>query len=753
MRNTARPPHSSKRPRLRAGLLFASLAVLTLATGRASRAETAAQTASWPVVDAVTTLSLDAATLSGLGLEITGLEASGRRTAHDLSVVPAEAPTFKASGAIGLRVVVAWDGFRGFEGGTLRHQGGLRLRGPAGFDLAGLVLRPGKRATELEFVDAKGTVMLTTAEAQWEMDAERHQLRFLNADVRVTPELAKRLGDSRYAGVAVGVLDMDATLQGGALPPSPPVGINAPPACGDWSGNVDVGLVNMSSIGQAGIATVNGRPVVVVLPSAELENVGTANVPWYSKFTNLSGVPFADQHPYLVWLMTRVNAGVLEPLGKSDLKHAFLTINTGCDPGACTDSHILGLGCADVYSTGTNNNVGSLAPRNEVTASTGIWSHCGGIPSHFDTDGNCAQDFSGLGENAFTHGLKAAEADLQVAGAQYYVEAFYIVRNDINIFNSMGYRQVTPAKPVSTWTFPTVGAYVQGPAINAWVNPTTPGPDANNQLVNTAEGRVQLAVKVTDVAGAPGKKRYAYALQNHDFDRRLRSFHVPFDTANALIENVAYADGDGFAVNDWVSTIDASGITWTVPAGTVNPPAELDYATLISFRFDSDVAPTPVETSMAIADAGPPDSINEIRIPALAPAGIAGEGDYHTLTPCRVLDTRTPNDGAAPLASASVREVNVVASSCGVPVNAFALTLNVTEIAATGAGSIEVYSVGPPTGAATVSFDAGIFRANNAIVMMTAAGKLNVKPTITGGGSTHVVIDVSGYFTPAAKKK
>ena len=32
----------------------------------------------------------------------------------------------------------------------------------------------------------------------------------------------------------------------------------------------------MPSVGQGGAAVVNGRPVVVVLPSAELENVGTA---------------------------------------------------------------------------------------------------------------------------------------------------------------------------------------------------------------------------------------------------------------------------------------------------------------------------------------------------------------------------------------------------------------------------------------------------------------------------------------------
>jgi hypothetical protein len=500
----------------------------------------------------------------------------------------------------------------------------------------------------------------------------------------------------------------------------------------------------MSSIGQAGVATVNGRSVVVVLPSADLKNVGTANVPWYSKFTNLSTPPWFDQHPFLVWQMMRSNGGVLEPLGRSDLKHAFLTLNSGCAAGACTDSHVLGIGCGDVYGTSTNNNVGSLAPRAEVTASTGIWSHCGGIPSHFDTNGDCVQDYSGGGENAFTHGLKAAETDLQVAGSTYYVEAFYIVRNDINIFNSMGYRQVAPSKVGSTWTFPTAGAYSQGPAINAWVSPTTPGANADNRLLDTGEGRVQLAVRVTDVAG--GRKRYAYALQNHDFDRRIKSFRVPFNTGIGVVENIAYADGDGFAANDWTATVDATGITWNAPAATT-PPAELDYASLVSFRFDSDQVAAPGQAALGVFEAGSP---MQLGLQTLAP-GLA-LGDFYTVTPCRLLDTRTAAGGAAPISSGTVRELNVVAvSACGVPANAFSVAVNVAVVGSTNGGELAIYSTtSPPDTTGTVSFGAGVTRSNNAVATLSLDGKLKLSPTLTGGGSTHVVVDVVGYFAPGA---
>lgn len=702
------------------------------------------KTVIWDASDVVGTLALDQGTLSALGFEtaLAGRPLAGHAP-HALSVAPVGAPSYATRGPVDLSAAIGADGFHAFERGGLRLAGGFRLRlGDRTYDFTELELRAVPGSTSLELVDADGGAWLTTADAQWEFDLDTGRLRYLNADVRILPALAERLGDARYAGVSVGLLSLDATLRGARVPALPAI-VNAPPPCGDWSGNVDVGLVDMSSIGQAGIATVNGRSVVVVLPSAELENVGTANVPWFSKFTNLGVPPWNDQHPFLVWQMMRVSGGVLEPLGRSDLKHAFLTINSGCDAGACTDSHVLGLGCADVYSTGTNNSVGSLAPRAEVTASTGIWSHCGGIASHFDTNGDCTQDFFGAGENSFTHGLKAAEVDLQVAGATYYVEAFYIVRNDINIFNSMGYRQVAPAKPAAVWTFPTVGAYATGPAINAWVNPTTPGAGADNRLLDTAEGRAQLAVRTFEVPGNPSRQRYAYALQNHDFDRRIKSLRIPFNTAGVVVENFVYADGDGFAANDWTAAVDAGGVTWTAPAATT-PPAELDYASLVSFRFDSDRAAVAVDSSLGVFEAGDPTVLTLRTLGPDSPA--APTNGFYTLTPCRLLDTREASGGAAPIPSAGERALTV-AGACGVPAGAAAVALNVTVTGATGAGELAIYAETPSPGAADrVHFGAGLTRANNALVGLASDGRLRLAPTVAGGGSTHVVLDVVGYF-------
>ena len=221
-------------------LAFLPTAVLSGATEATDRGATV----SWDVVNAVTTLSLDSAMLSNLGVETT---VAGNRVLghakHPLSVIPDGALSFAADVDSNLRGVIGWDGFRGFEeGGVLRHRGGVTLRrGSRTLDFADFELKAGARAGDLEFVDARGVAYLATAAAQWVLDTDGRQLRYMNADVRVLPAFAEWLGDARYADMTVGVLDLDASLSGGPIPPSPtPEG--AVPPCGDWSGSVDVGI-------------------------------------------------------------------------------------------------------------------------------------------------------------------------------------------------------------------------------------------------------------------------------------------------------------------------------------------------------------------------------------------------------------------------------------------------------------------------------------------------------------------------------
>ena len=118
-------------------------------------------------------------------------------------------------------------------------------------------------------------------------------------------------------------------------------------------------------------------------------------------------------------------------------------------------------------------------------------------------------------------------------------------------------------------------------------------------------------------------------------------------------------------------------------------------------------------------------------------------GDFHTAIPCRLWDSR--EDGPV-LTSGEVREIDVT-GLCGIPDSAVALSLNVTAIEPGGAGQLVLGPGGepiPPTN--TVSFTAGRNRGNNAILKISNSGVLKVAPSVAGGGTVHVVLDVNGWF-------
>ena len=206
----------------------------------------------------------------------------------------------------------------------------------------------------------------------------------------------------------------------------------------------------------------------------------------------------------------------------------------------------------------------------------------------------------------------------------------------------------------------------------------------------------------------------------------------------ASITNIVYADGDGFATNDWTATTDATGITWNAPTGTT-PPAPVDYASLVAFRFDIDRAAVPVSATLGAFEAGTPT----LSIQSLAPAGPEAppQGSFFTVTPCRLIDTRGGNGPA--LVPGQERIFNS-SGFCGIPAGAKALAINVTAIDAAAAGHVVVYSGTFPT-SATINYGVGQTRANNAIVGLEADGSFKVV-AVQGTGTLQLTVDVSGYF-------
>ena len=116
----------------------------------------------------------------------------------------------------------------------------------------------------------------------------------------------------------------------------------------------------------------------------------------------------------------------------------------------------------------------------------------------------------------------------------------------------------------------------------------------------------------------------------------------------------------------------------------------------------------------------------------------------YTLAPCRLADTRP----ASALAANSTRSFPV-AGLCGVPADARAVAVNVTAVNPTDLGNFRLFPTGQAVpNASTLNFVAGANRANNAVVTLGAGGEVSVRCDMPPGstGSTHVVLDVFGYF-------
>lgn len=121
---------------------------------------------------------------------------------------------------------------------------------------------------------------------------------------------------------------------------------------------------------------------------------------------------------------------------------------------------------------------------------------------------------------------------------------------------------------------------------------------------------------------------------------------------------------------------------------------------------------------------------------------------FFAVTPCRTYDSRqgTPN----PLPAATQRNVTIK-GLCGVPATAKAVSLNVTVVGPTVDG---FFSLWPNPGTfpvvSTLNFLAGEpALANGAIVPLGAPATADLATaygTGSGTGTTHFVLDVTGYF-------
>ena len=550
---------------------------------------------------------------------------------------------------------------RAFSGGGLQHAGGFVLNFPGGSaDLRAFTLRPNARAPfALDVVGSDGHAWfaLDRGHYQLEDDGEGHAsgtfaLRYMN--LHLSAYFAQRLGRAELAGLAVGGADTlspvdaaDATSIVDSTCSAPwPVqaAVGADVRMVMSSNDAETGTADTIHFQRCGLpdggggwqiatctATSTDRAVVFA-PDTSLINAGTTTVSWHRMFSAPAAPYGNDQHPFLIWNLYRIDAdGALHQLAASGAKHAFNTINTTCNCADHTNSYPT---CEDSYSEYSNDidattQPNYLGPRSEIIPARGVFGRCLSV---FDKNCDGVQDADAGAEDAFQYRAVVRESDITASlqpNARFLFEYWYVVRDQANIYDAMGYRPLefgkTPgnggaylwkAVPVA---LPDNTTFANGAVINYWVDPAAPPPGALNQELVTSEGRVRVAMRSTPLGGA--WYRYDYAVMNFDFARAVvdsahasepdlhvlsadgfSAFVLPLG-AGATVRDAVFSDANSDVGDDWTFSSDANGVRWQAPLGHA-----LNWGTLYRFSFSADRAPRAATAQLDVAATGSPPS-------------------------------------------------------------------------------------------------------------------------------------------------
>ena len=120
---------------------------------------------------------------------------------------------------------------------------------------------------------------------------------------------------------------------------------------------------------------------------------------------------------------------------------------------------------------------------------------------------------------------------------------------------------------------------------------------------------------------------------------------------------------------------------------------------------------------------------------------------FHTLAPCRIVDTRDPAGpyGGPALQAGSTRSF-VLAGRCGIPMTARSVAVNLTVTQPSTGGHVTAFPAGGGVPqASTINFSSGRTRANNALLPLGPGGAISVN-SVLPSGTVHFILDVTGYF-------
>ena len=218
----------------------------------------------------------------------------------------------------------------------------------------------------------------------------------------------------------------------------------------------------------------------------------------------------------------------------------------------------------------------------------------------------------------------------------------------------------------------------------------------------------------------PASPEYALTLANTSSGGELRATAV-CDTGAGLVRSPFPAVA-GAGVSTTLSSFAAGNCTRRLAVITNQRQTAADPSSSASRAFTLSAAP---------ANAGPTS------------------GRYTSLTPARILDTRTGTGGVSAPGPGGTVDVQVTGQG-GIPATGVsAVAMNVTVTQPTASGFLTLYpSSSPRPLAANLNFTPGLTVPNLVVVKVGAGGKVAM---FNSAGSSHVIFDVAGWYssTPA----
>jgi hypothetical protein len=241
--------------------------------------------------------------------------------------------------------------------------------------------------------------------------------------------------------------------------------------------------------------------------------------------------------------------------------------------------------------------------------------------------------------------------------------------------------------------------------------------------------------RVVDTRGAPGP------LGGPSIPgRQSRDFPIP--SSGCAVPSAASA----YSMNVTVVPEGPLGFLTTWPTGEPRP----NVSTLNSWTgqvvANAAIVPAGDNGSASVYVSNPTDVVIDVDGYFGLPGG-AGALNFYPVTPCRVADTRKDGDlfGGPEIAAVTARSFPIPSSACGIPAAAAAYSVNVTVVPDGPLAYLTAWPTGSPRPVVSTlnSFDGAVV-ANAAIVPAGTNGAISIFVT----NSTHVILDINGYFGP-----